>query len=664
MNPAERQASAALALAKSGNITGAIAAGEAAIIAGSCDPGLLLFLGVLCCRTGRPARGIEHLRSAVALAPGEMSARVELARALISVGIYGEACEIAVPHARVSTPSGREMQRIIAHAALHNNRLAEAERLYRQLVVADPNDFESWHGLGSAYLAQAIPDAAIAPLTRAAQLRPAVTAHWMKLAEAGIAASAFDIAEAAAHRVVALAVSNPLGHLLLGQAMIGSHRTPEALASLAIARVAASENSALLTGIADAEMQCRAVERAEASYRAALAHDPNFVAAILGLADLLERTNRIAELDVLLIEADARAIAPDATALLRARSLRAAGDLPAALAAACSAPQYVAAAKRAQIIGEIADRMGDYDGAFEAFSDANAQLAKDVVELGGAQRYSKKIDALTAQLTKQWHASWSSARPSGGREAPLFIFGFPRSGTTLIDTMLSGLPYTVLFEEEAIIHCTAQQLGSAAELRDLSAADIDGYRAIYFSAVDRLAPDAAGRLIIDKDPLGLVSTPLLHRMFPDARYVFAERHPCDVVLSCFITSAQFNLRLGHFFDMESTARLYDRVFGLWEKCRAVLPLRVHTVRYERLIEDASTELQSLFDFVGLEWDPRLVDHQSNAAARAFIGSPSYAQVAEPIYHRASGRWRHYRRHMEPVLPILAPWIEKMGYCID
>ena len=205
---------------------------------------------------------------------------------------------------------------------------------------------------------------------------------------------------------------------------------------------------------------------------------------------------------------------------------------------------------------------------------------------------------------------------------------------------------------------------SADQLRDMTSVEIDRYRAAYFADVDRLAPDALGRLIVDKEPLGLISTPLLHRVFPDARYVFAERHPCDVVLSCFTISTRFNLRIGHFFDLASIARLYDRVLTFWERCREVLPLTVHVVRYERLVEDPQSELRGLADFAGLAWDPEHMDHRLNAAARPFIASPSYAQVSEPIYTRARGRWLRYRRQMEPVLPILAPWIEKMGYRFD
>jgi hypothetical protein len=200
-------------------------------------------------------------------------------------------------------------------------------------------------------------------------------------------------------------------------------------------------------------------------------------------------------------------------------------------------------------------------------------------------------------------------------------------------------------------------------LPDLPDAEIARLRAFYFAEVDRVAPPG-GKLIVDKHPLALGSTPLLLRLFPEARFVFVERHPCDVVLSCFITSAQMDANIANFFDFTGTALLYDQVLTYWEHCKAALPMEVHTIRYERLIADPEAELRKLADFAGLDWTPQLLAHQSNASARAFIGSPSYAQVSEPIYTRAKGRWLRYRHHMEEILPILAPWAERMGYSLE
>ena len=97
---------------------------------------------------------------------------------------------------------------------------------------------------------------------------------------------------------------------------------------------------------------------------------------------------------------------------------------------------------------------------------------------------------------------------------------------------------------------------------------------------------------------------------------------------------------------------------------SIFPLQVHTVRYEDMVDDLEGEMRPLLDFLGLEWDERVLDHQKTATERGYIRTPSYAQVTEKIYKRASGRWTRYRKHMEGVLPILAPWVEEFGYTLD
>jgi hypothetical protein len=214
-----------------------------------------------------------------------------------------------------------------------------------------------------------------------------------------------------------------------------------------------------------------------------------------------------------------------------------------------------------------------------------------------------------------------------------------------------------------MLHKTWQQMGSAENLASLDQPGIEALRDRYFAEVDALAPDAGDRLIIDKLPLGAINTALVHRIFPDARIVFVERHPCDVVLSCFMTRFVARYGMTNFLDLEDTARFYDLVLGYWHQCRGIFPLAVHDLRYERMIEDVEGTMRPLAAFLGLDWDPRLLDHVATAKSRSYIATPSYAQVAEPLYTRARGRWERYRTHMEPVLPILEPWAERMGYAI-
>jgi hypothetical protein len=92
-----------------------------------------------------------------------------------------------------------------------------------------------------------------------------------------------------------------------------------------------------------------------------------------------------------------------------------------------------------------------------------------------------------------------------------------------------------------------------------------------------------------------------------------------------------------------------------------MKLNSQTVVYEELIENPELVLREVLDFLGLEWDPRVLDHQRTARERGTILTPSYDQVTQPITKAPSGRWKRYRKQMEPVLPMLLPWAERLGY---
>jgi hypothetical protein len=113
--------------------------------------------------------------------------------------------------------------------------------------------------------------------------------------------------------------------------------------------------------------------------------------------------------------------------------------------------------------------------------------------------------------------------------------------------------------------------------------------------------------------------------------------------------------------LEEAARLYDKVMTLWQQYRAVLPLEVHAVRYESLIEAFEETLTKVFDFLGVDWDDCVRNYVETAYRRGKINTPSYNQVTQPLYTRARGRWERYREQMQPVLPILLPWARRFEY---
>jgi hypothetical protein len=190
---------------------------------------------------------------------------------------------------------------------------------------------------------------------------------------------------------------------------------------------------------------------------------------------------------------------------------------------------------------------------------------------------------------------------------------------------------------------------------------LDAARQRYFWLATKMGGEAGGRRIVDKMPLLLTHMPIISRLFPDAAIILVERHPCDVVLSCYMANFTLNRAMRSYTNLEEAARTYDAIFENWHKARNLLPLDVHHVRYERMVADLEGEMRPLISFLGLPWRDEVLDNQASAARRGLVRTASYSQIGQPLYTRSAGRWERYRRYLEPVIPILTPWVEKMGY---
>ena len=559
------------------------------------------------------------------------------------------------------TGDSPELLRLKGWLLLEGQRHGEAALCYERIVAADPGDWEIWNNLGNARRSAGDLEGAVEALARARQLRPGLAAvqlnYAMGLAAAGRLEESVDPYSAAAR----LEPGNAPLQLELGKLLrhLGRHGEAVELLRRAAALVPDSAEARLELGRAQAALG--ELDSAESAYRDSLRLARHNSLAWLELGIVLERGNRLDRLGELLDEAAASGVAADDLAYLQALRLREEGRLDEALAAARRAPADVEPARRALLIGKLADRTGDPAGAFEAFGEANAIAAADpAAARADPEGYRRRIEALTGLISRSWFESWSPPT-RGDRAAPVFLVGFPRSGTTLLDTLLMGHADIEVLEEEPILERVSEALGGFERLPGLGRAEADRLRAIYFGELDRLAPGSDGKLVIDKLPLNLLAAPLIHRLFPDARILFAERHPCDVVLSCFMQDFAINDAMANFLDLADSARLYDLALAFWERSRQVLPLQVHNVRYEALVEDLEAEARAAVDFLGLAWDPAVLDHRRTARARGTISTPSYSQVIRPIYREASGRWERYREQMAPVLPLLAPWASRLGY---
>ncbi len=267
--------------------------------------------------------------------------------------------------------------------------------------------------------------------------------------------------------------------------------------------------------------------------------------------------------------------------------------------------------------------------------------------------------------------TWRSGTTRGApalQDSPIFIVAFPRSGTTLLEQALDAHRCSPPWTSSPICSTPSTRCSPPAcsiprgsrSPRPRSSMPHANATGRWYAARCGLAP---GQRLIDKNPLNLLRLPAIQRLFPHARIVLAIRHPCDVVLSCFMQ----HFRAPEFAMMcrslETLGDGFRRAFDFWYAQAALLQPQVREVRYETLVEDFPRGIRELAAFLELPFDAAMLSPATHALARAFISTPSYSQVIEPVHRRAVGRWESYRAHFDAALAELAPYLTRWAYAV-
>jgi tetratricopeptide (TPR) repeat protein len=316
-------------------------------------------------------------------------------------------------------------------------------------------------------------------------------------------------------------------------------------------------------------------------------------------------------------------------------------------------------------LAEAYDQLERYDEAFASFTSAN-ELQREQCAATFAQAQGVLSPAGIARLTdfvaRAECAEWSSAPDT--EHTPAFLVGFPRSGTTLLEQVLASHPQiTTLEEHDTLIEAAIELASSDSTLQrwaSLPGAQIERLRASYWQRVRAAVPASLRTAFVDKQPLNSVMLPVIYRLFPKARILLAIRDPRDLVLSCFQQRFGMNEAMYQLLRLDTATAYYDAVMRLVRLSRERFPLRVHVIRYEDVLADFDKTILGAIRFLGLDWDEKLRSYAQTARGRT-INTPSATQVVRPLYSSARGKWRNYRRFLEPYLATLSPWVEAFGY---
>jgi tetratricopeptide (TPR) repeat protein len=463
------------------------------------------------------------------------------------------------------------------------------------------------------------------------------------------------------------------------EAMIGLAGLHRAAGRLRDAALACDAAIAAAPGYAEAWLERAyamaaggAMSEARRSYAEVLARAPGHAGAHAGLAGLAARDG---EAEAVRLHAGAAlaadpgntgAVAALASIELEAGNARAARTLvePALAALPGPSPERM---ELLHALGDACNRLGDAAAAFAAYTRAKQDFAAiHAATFAGRPSHRAFINDVTAGLAAMDTAHWAPPPAAPGSPPHIFVLGYPRSGNTLLENVLASLPGIAAIEElptlrETEIAFLADPAG-LARFAALPEEALTPYRGAYWQRVGAaLGRDPAGSALVDMDPLKAIRLPLIARLFPAARVLLVRRDPRDVVWSCFRTSFALSNAAMDFTTLEGAARHYDALMRLTEAAIASLPLAVHEVHYHEMVQDFDAETRAICGFTGLAWSEDLRRFDRTARTRG-VSTASARQVRRGLYD-GTRQWEPYAQYLAPVMPILTPWIERLGYSV-
>ncbi len=550
------------------------------------------------------------------------------------------------------------------NALARQQRLADALECYRCALALRPAMFEAHANLGSALVALGRFAEAEPHLLQALAERPDQAPLHSILGVAYASRGQLTEAETCLRRALAIAPDDAETHRRLGNVLRRLAKGSEAEESYRRALTLAPDHAETLVDLGHLLRHQLRFHDAESCYRRAFEIQPDDARAHYGLGHCLVTQGRVGEA----IECFERAIAvkPDyVDAHYRLSVLRHAGATDAELArlealqprlAILPAPQQI---RYWFALGKLREDRKRFDEAFAAYAEGN-RLQCELMALDGGYAAREAFDsALVERIRTVFTADLIAAHRIAGSDAarvPVFIVGMPRSGTTLIEQILSAHPD---------VHGGGELKDLPEVLRSLGPPDTsgqggypeivatlpdDGLRRIggeYLDRVWRQAPQA--RFVTDKLTGNFLHAGMIHLVLPQAKIIHAVRDPMDSCFSCFANLFERGSIL-YSYDLGTLGRHCVRYLELMRHWRRVLPPgAILDVRYEDLVGDTENQVRRLLAHVGLPWDERCLSFHRH---RREVRTVSMGQVSHPIYRSSVARWRHFEPHLGPLLEIL------------
>lgn len=584
------------------------------------------------------------------------------------------AAERCAREALATDPGSSAAQNLLGLALQAQGRNAEAVGRFEALTRVQPADAGLWVNLGTTLRAIGKLDDALAAYGQAAALGDRSADFLYNLGLLHVDRGGYEAARAAFSEAHALQPDDGEIAFQLAAACVETLDTATGLEALRDWPRLRGLTSELVAKIGNVLLNLGEIDGAEAALQQSALDPAADAPALLQLVLGYERANRLDEARAaqqrLLRHPGRHSLGSDLTlaeARLAQRDARHedAARLFGALAVEATEPerrhfhQYP--------LAKSLDALGRYEDAWSMLLDAHASqvrwIERTLPEVAQRRRETMRVTRFGCDPADV--AGWDHAGAPTAADSPVFIVAFPRSGTTLLEHVLDAHPRLRSMDEQPFLQQAIATLEASGghypeRMGAMTPRQVAAAREHYWSLVRRRVRLRPGEQLIDKNPLNVLRLPAIARLFPHARTVLAIRHPCDVMLSCFMQHFRAEFAW-HCRDLDTLALAFHRSFEFWYQQAAILRPAVLEVHYESLVADFERHVRELAAFLELPWTDALLAPSEHAHARGFISSPSYAQVLQPVHSGSVGRWRAYERHFTSVLGQVRPWLERWGY---
>lgn len=654
-------------------------------------------------KIGMPMDAIEHYEKALKLSPSNLIALSSLSKALIHVGNLDMA-EITCQRSFEIDSRSPAVLNNLGHLSYEKGDLAAALAFYEQSLSVDLSNVDAIFGIGVIQFKQNNKELAVKSWYKVLQLDNSHSETYFNL---GLHYQEIDDLNAAAKNYIR-AIYNNKRHkkafnnlavvryreqnfaeaekLLRTSLSIDKNYVDAILTLISVLRASGKSGSALeftsrmmLEKPSDQVISAHAMalkfngrfDEAIDLMLSVAVKNPNDIDSRLELLKLYEGSNRVNELGILLCDLEKEGYGNSsivrlfkAIHLIRLREYKDARELLVAFDSEYLAGEFKI--QRYENLGLVEDKLNNISQAFSAYRKMNEATIQEhgsysaEIELLFGDLDARKQDIQTYVRNRDRSFPFEDNSPRIG-----FVVGFPRSGTTLLDTILRSHSSITVIEEKPLLQHALYKVfgGTVPKIDDISDKQKMLLRKTYLERCEEHLGDEYknGNLIIDKLPLNLSWLPYLDIMFPGAPIIFAARHPYDTILSNFMQNFALNSSMACMLNLNTAAELYVFCMDIFEASVKNLDLNVHLYRYESIVIDFDNEVSKLLAFLELDWEDEVRDYRKTAMARGKINTPSYKQVVQPIYSESAYRWERYKVFISEIFPQIEPYVEKLGY---